>query len=41
MLRVRPYLGIIVLIISLGGIFYPKLGNFLLLVFDSLTIIAP
>jgi ferredoxin-type protein NapH len=41
MLRVRPYLGIIVLISSPGGIFYPKLGNFLLLAFDSLTIIAP
>jgi len=31
----------IVLIISIGGIFYPKLGYFLLLVFASLMIIAP
>ena len=29
------------LIISIGGIFYPKLGYFLLLVFASLMIIAP
>ncbi len=41
MLKMTPYLGIIVLIISIGGIFYPKLGYFLLLVFASLTIIAP
>ncbi|HPS90615.1 MAG TPA: 4Fe-4S binding protein [Methanothrix sp.] len=31
----------IVLIVSIGGIFYPKLGYFLLLVFASLMIIAP
>jgi polyferredoxin len=41
MLKITPYLGIIVLIISIGGIFYPKLGFFLLLVFASLMIIAP
>jgi len=41
MLKITPYLGIIVIIISLGGIFYPKLGYFLLLVFASLMIIAP
>lgn len=41
MLKITPYLGIIVLIISIGGIFYPKLGYFLLLVFASLMIIAP
>ena len=41
MLNITPYLGMIVLIISIGGIFYPKLGYFLLLVFTSLTIIAP
>jgi len=41
MLKITPYFGIIVLIISLGGIFYPKLGYFLLLVFASLLIIAP
>jgi ferredoxin-type protein NapH len=41
MLKITPYLGIIVLIVSLGGIFYPKLGYFLLLVFATLLIIAP
>jgi polyferredoxin len=41
MLKITPYLGIIVIIISLGGIFYPKLGYFLLLVFASLMIISP
>lgn len=41
MLKITPYLGIIVLIVSIGGIFYPKLGYFLLLVFASLMIIAP
>jgi ferredoxin-type protein NapH len=41
MLKITPYLGIIVIIVSLGGIFYPKLGYFLLLVFASLMIIAP
>ena len=41
MLKITPYLGIIVLIISLAGLFYPKLGCFLLLVFATLIIIAP
>jgi polyferredoxin len=41
MLKITPYLGIMVLIVSLGGIFYPKLGYFLLLVFATLMIIAP
>jgi polyferredoxin len=41
MAKITPYLGIIVLIVSIGGIFYPKLGYFLLLVFASLMIIAP
>ncbi len=41
MLKITPYLGIIVLIVSIGGIFYPKLGYILLLVFASLMIIAP
>lgn len=41
MLKITPYLGLIVIIISLGGIFYPKLGYFLLLVFASMMIIAP
>jgi ferredoxin-type protein NapH len=41
MLKITPYLGLIVVIISLGGIFYPKLGYFLLIVFATLIIIAP
>lgn len=41
MLKITPYLGILVLIVSIGGIFYPKLGYFLLLVFASLMVIAP
>ncbi len=41
MLKITPYLGIIVIIVSIGGIFYPKLGYFLLLVFASLMLIAP
>jgi ferredoxin-type protein NapH len=41
MLKITPYLGIIVIIVSIGGIFYPKLGYFLLLVFGSLMVIAP
>jgi ferredoxin-type protein NapH len=41
MLKITPYLGIIVLIVSIGGLFYPKLGYFLLLVFASLIIISP
>ena len=39
--RITPYLGIIVLIVSIGGIFYPKLGYILLLVFATLLVIAP
>ena len=41
MLKITPYIGIMVLIVSIGGIFYPKLGYFLLLVFLTLMIIAP
>ena len=41
MLKITPYIGIMVLIVSIGGIFYPKLGYFLLLVFLTLLIIAP
>jgi len=41
MLKITPYLGLIVVIVSIGGIFYPKLGYFLLLVFATLMIIAP
>ncbi len=41
MLKITPYIGIIVLVISIGGLFYPKLGYFLLFVFASLIIISP
>jgi ferredoxin-type protein NapH len=41
MLKITPYIGIMVLIVSIGGIFYPKLGYFLLLVFATLLIISP
>jgi ferredoxin-type protein NapH len=41
MLKITPYFGIIVIIVSIGGIFYPKLGYFLLVVFATLMIIAP
>ncbi|MFT4297646.1 MAG: 4Fe-4S binding protein, partial [Candidatus Woesearchaeota archaeon] len=41
MLKITPYLGIIVLIVSIGGIWYPKLGYFLLIVFALLLAISP
>lgn len=41
MLKITPYLGIIVLIVSLAVHVYPKLGYFLLVVFAILIIIAP
>ncbi|MBD3203917.1 4Fe-4S binding protein, partial [Candidatus Woesearchaeota archaeon] len=41
MLKFTRYLGVLVLIVSIGGIWFPKLGYFLLLVFASLMIISP
>ncbi len=41
MLKITPYLGIILLIVSIGGIWYPKLGYFLIIVFSTLLIISP
>ncbi|MBN1156965.1 4Fe-4S binding protein [Candidatus Woesearchaeota archaeon] len=41
MLKVTPYLGIIVLIVSILGIRYPLLGYVLLLIFASLLAISP
>lgn len=38
MLKVTPYLGALVLIVSIGGIFYPKLGFFLPVVFATLLV---
>jgi len=36
MLKITPYLGWLVIIVSLGGIFFPKLGFFLPIVFGTL-----
>ncbi|MBT4824143.1 4Fe-4S binding protein [Candidatus Woesearchaeota archaeon] len=41
MLKITPYLGIIILIVSIGGLWFPKLGYFLLIVFATLLAIAP
>lgn len=38
---IRPYLGILIFIVSIGGIWYPKLGYFLLVVFATLMLISP
>ncbi len=38
MLKITPYLGATVLIVSIAGVFYPLLGYFLPLVFATLTI---
>ncbi|MBD3248429.1 4Fe-4S binding protein [Candidatus Woesearchaeota archaeon] len=41
MLKITPYLGILVLIISIAGLWYPKLGYFLVLVFAAILAISP
>ncbi len=41
MLKITPYLGVFVLLVSIGGIFYPKLGYFVLLVMLTFMILAP
>lgn len=41
MLKITPYLGIIVLIVSLGGFWYPALGYFMLLVFAAIFLSSP
>jgi len=41
MLKITPYLGILVVIVSIGGLWYPKLGYFLLIVFATLMVISP
>ncbi len=38
MLKITPYLGILVLIVSIAGLWFPLLGYFLLLVFATLLI---
>ena len=41
MYKITPYLGLLVIIVSVGGIYYPKLGYFVPLVFLTLLIISP
>jgi ferredoxin-type protein NapH len=41
LLKITPYLGIMVLIVSIGGLWYPVLGYFLLLVFAAIFLISP
>jgi ferredoxin-type protein NapH len=41
MLKITPYLGLIVLIVIIGGLWYPKLGYVVLAVFLILLAIAP
>lgn len=41
MLKITPYLGILVLIVSIGGLWFPALGYFLLLVFAAIFLISP
>jgi len=41
MLKITPYLGTLVIIVSIGGLWYPKLGYFILIVFATLLAIAP
>jgi ferredoxin-type protein NapH len=41
MLKITPYLGIIVIIISIGGIFYPKLGYLIPPAFRSMWLRVP
>ncbi len=41
LLKITPYLGILVLIVSIGGLWYPALGYFMLLVFAAIFLISP
>lgn len=41
MLKITPYLGVIVLIVSIGGLWYPVLGYFMLLVFAAIFLTSP
>lgn len=41
MLKITPYLGVLVVIVSVAGLWYPKLGYFLLLVFATLLAVSP
>ena len=41
MLKITPYLGVLVLIVSIGGLWYPALGYFMLLIFAAIFLISP
>ena len=41
MLKITPYLGILVIFISIAGLWYPKLGYFVPIIFLTLMIISP
>lgn len=41
MLKITPYLGILVLIVSIGGLWYPALGYFMLLIFATIFLSSP
>jgi len=41
LLKITPYLGILVLIVSIGGLWYHALGYFILLVFAAIFLISP
>lgn len=41
MLKITPYLGILVLIVSIGGLWYPALGYFMLLIFAAIFLSSP
>jgi len=41
LLKITPYLGGLVLIVSIGGLWYPVLGYFMLLIFAAIFLISP
>ena len=41
MLKITPYMGPLVIIVSIAGLWYPLLGYFMLLVFGAIFLIAP
>jgi ferredoxin-type protein NapH len=41
LLKITPYLGILVLIVSIGGLWYPVLGYFMLFVFAAIFLSSP
>jgi len=41
LLKITPYLGILVLIVSIGGLWYPAFGYFMLLIFAAIFLSSP